>query len=307
MTGLDLSGALQGLKVLAVDDLARYKAAVTAGKQMGWGYYFPNLLSKNRPGRSAALLLEDEGAICVFLWKIRDAKPRLDLYLPPTPMNVAVLRRCLERTNDFNGDSSARVMRIDTKDVDAVKAVNLRVRQRREQYVFAPGAFNELVGKRLYTIRRNVQLIERLPDIEVLPYSASHAQACHALLEQWKLKHRDTHGTAGGAGTSRRAIDLAGALPEKDLGGEVVFVDGQLAAFAFGGELRSGLAASFERKCDTSMRGLSYFHFRSFLQSLQQFELINDGSDTGRAGLRQLKESFRPVEMHAEYRGTQPN
>jgi hypothetical protein len=108
-------------------------------------------------------------------------------------------------------------------------------------------------------------------------------------------------------GTSKKAIDLLGTLPDEDLRGEVVFIDGHLVAFAFGGEIRAGLAGSFERKCDTSIKGLSYFHFRSFLQSLQNFDLINDGSDTGRSGLRQLKESFRPIEMHVEYRGTQHN
>ncbi len=37
MTNLALSGSLEGLKILTVGDLARYKSAVTAGKQMGWG------------------------------------------------------------------------------------------------------------------------------------------------------------------------------------------------------------------------------------------------------------------------------
>ena len=32
---------------------------------------------------------------------------------------------------------------------------------------------------------------------------------------------------------------------------------------------------------------------------------INDGSDAGRSGLRQLKDSFRPVAMHAEFRASQ--
>ena len=305
MTYPVLSGALEGLRTLTAGDLVRYKAAVAAGQQMGWGYYFPNLLSKNRSGRSAALLLEDEGAICVFLWSMRDSRPHLDLYLPPVPVNVAVLRRCLERANDFNGDTSARVMRIDAKDVGAVKGANLKVRQRREQYIYAPQAYNDIGGKSFYTIRRNVKLIERIPNVEVLPYSVSHARACHALLEQWSQNHREAQGTAGGAGTSRRAIHLVGTMPAEELRGEVVFVNGRLAAFAFGGEIRPGLAGSFERKCDTSIRGLSYFHLRSFLQSFRDFALINDGSDTGRAGLRQIKESFRPVEMHVEYRAAQ--
>lgn len=300
-----LNGPLEGLKVLDINDLDAYMAAVEAGQQMGWQYYFPYLLSQNRPGRSAMLLVEDEGSLCIFLWRNRDSNPRLDLYVAPAPMNVTVLRRCIDRANDFNGNFSARVMHIDAKDVDAVSAARIRVRERKYQYIYSPGAYNDLGGKKYYTVRRNVSLIERLPDVEVMPYSALHAEACHALLRRWRKAHRDALGTLGGAGTSRRAIDLVGTLPETVLKGEVVVVDGRLVAFAFGGAIRPGLACSFERKCDTEVRGLAYFQLRNLLLSLQEFAFLNDGSDTGRAGLRQMKDSFRPFEMHIDYRGSQ--
>ena len=80
---------------------------------------------------------------------------------------------------------------------------------------------------------------------------------------------------------------------------------GQLAAFAFGGEIRPGVACFFEAKSDGSVPGLAYAHRRNFMLNLQDYDVVNDGSDTGRPGLRQLKDSFRPVAMHAEYRATQ--
>lgn len=306
MTALDLSGALDGLRVLAVDDRDRYKAAVEAGERIGWGYYFPHLLAQNREGRSAVLVTEDGGSMCVFRWRAVDAAARLDVYLPPMPMNVAVLRRCLERANACNGDFSAQVMRIDADDAEAMAELpELRIRERRVQYLFAPAMYESLAGKQLYTVRRNVSLVERLPEVEVAPFTSDHAEACRALLSRWQQVHRETQGTVGGVGVSKRAIELAGRLPERDLRGEVVFLGGRLVAFAFGGEIRPGLACSFERKCDTEVRGLSYFHFRSFLLRLRDFDLVNDGSDAGRAGLHQLKESFRPVDMRVEYRATQ--
>ncbi len=301
-----LTGPLEGLKLLDVDDLREYGAAVNAGSQVGWKYYFPFLLSLNRRKERAMLYARDAESACIFSWQIEDAKPRVDLYVAPAPMSIPVLRRCIDRANEFNGDFSARVMRIDAKDVDAVAAAGIRVRPRKSQYVFSPSAYTDLSGKNLYTIRRNVASVERLPDVQVMPYSAAHRDACLALLEQWKKAHRATHGTLGGTSTSRAAIELAGTLPEAVLRGEVILVDGRLAAFAFGGEIRPGLACSFERKCDSAVRGLGYFQLRSFLLRLRDFERVNDGSDAGRAGLRQLKDSFRPVEMHGEYRGHQP-
>ena len=115
-----LSGALEGLKVADLSDLAAYNLAVASGRQTGFGYYFPHLLGYNRPGQSAALLTEDEGSFCVYRWKQGKAVPRLDLIVAPTPMNNAVLLRCLERANDFNGDTSARILKVDDDDVKRV-------------------------------------------------------------------------------------------------------------------------------------------------------------------------------------------
>lgn len=308
MTTPTLSGALQGLKNLDPADVGRFKAAVAAGGQTGWAYYFPYLLSKVKPGRSGVFIAEDDGSLCVFESSATAAATRLDLLFPPIPMNRAVLARSLERANDFNGDRSARVKRIDEKDAGAVASLpELRVQQRRAQYLFAPGTYEQLGGKHYYTIRRHVAAVERLPDLEVVPLAPAHADGCRELLARWQQAHGEAHGTAGGAGASKRAIALVGGgtLGERDLRGEVVLLDGRVVAFALGGEIRPGLACSFDRKCDTQVRGLSYFHFRSLLLRLRDFDLVNDGSDAGRDGLRQLKDSFRPVAMHAEFRATQ--
>lgn len=305
MKVLEITGALAGLKIADIDDLDRYKAAVERGRQMGFGYYFPYLLALNR-SRSATLMIEDEGSLCVFRWRVEDARQRLDLHVPPIPMNLPVLRRCLERANDFNGRFSARILRIDAADAPVLTGLPyLRVRERRQQYIFAPSTYENLAGKRLHTVRRNVVQVERLPDVHVAPYAPSHADECMELLSRWKETHREMHGGAGGAGITRRTIELAGRLPARDLRGEVVFIGGRLVAFAFGGEIRPGLACSFDRKCDSAVRGLTFFQIRSFLLGLNDFERVNDGSDTRRKGLRQLKDSFRPIEMHTEFRAKQ--
>lgn len=302
----ELSGALAGLKVLEASDLDRYKRAVEAGQQMGWGYYFPYLLTRH--GKESVVLLgEDEGSMCVFVWRLREGRPKLDLLVAPTPMNVDVLGRCLERMNDFNGDRSARILRIDEKDVSTVERLaSLRVKQRKSQYLFAPEDYAELAGGRFKTVRRNVASVETLAEVEVARFSKDlHAEACHALLRAWRQQSRKANTGAGGVGMSRRAIDLAGGLPEVDLHGEVVLIEGRVAAFAFGGEIRPGLGCSFDRRSDAQIRGLSYYHLRSLLLGFGEYDLVNDGSDAGRDGLRQLKDSFRPVRMHAEFRASQ--
>ena len=159
-----LTGALAGLKSLDSDDLPRYKRAVAAGEQIGWAYFFPSLMTFNRQGRSAILLTEDDDSMCVFRWTRRNSRQKLEIMVAPTPMNPDVLRRCIERANDFNGDRSARVLRLDEKDVDAVAAVpGLIVRERKSQFLFSPETYADLGGRKFRTIRRNVTRIEALP------------------------------------------------------------------------------------------------------------------------------------------------
>lgn len=306
MVNPELTGALDGLRILQAGDLPGYKRAVDAGQQVGWAYYFPYLLSRNRSGRSAVLLAEDDDSVCVYGWRMKDGKPRLDLLLAPAPMNGLVLARCLQRANDFNGDFSARVMRIDEKDAEAASAVPyFQVGVRKKQYLYAPTSFADLGGRRYRTLRRYVARIEEMPGLEVVPFSAAHREACDSLLAQWGAQHREAHGTAGGMGTSTRALELTETFSEPDLRGEVVFIDGRLVAFALGGEIRPGVGCFFEAKSDSGVQGLAYFQRYSFLSKLSEFEFVNDGSDAGRPGLKQLKDSLRPAEMHVEYRGTQ--
>lgn len=305
-----MGGALDGLEVLKASDLPRYKRALTAGEQRGWGYYFPYLLSRQRPDRSAVLWVEDEGSMCVFLWRRRKGVARLEMPVAPAPMNPSVLRRCLERCNTYNGDRSARILRIDERDAPSVASlVHLRVEERRIQYLYAPADFADLSGRRYRTLRRNVALVEALPSVEVLPWSADHEAGCRDLLSRWGRQHRALHGTSGGVGSAGRALDLASDFAELDLRldlrGEVILIDGRVSSFALGGEIRPGVGCFLEAKCDVDIRGLSYFQRARFLSGLEDIDLVNDGSDVGRAGLRQLKESLRPIAMHTEYRGFQ--
>jgi hypothetical protein len=302
MIDIPLNGALAGLEIADASHLSRFKRAVDAGQQTGWSYYFPYVLARNRSKRSASLLVEDEGSICVFLWRQRKAGPKLDVLLAPMPMNAAVLRRCLERANEFNGDRSARIMRIDEKDRDAVSSLEqLRIKERGEQYLYSPKAYENLSGGKFRTLRRMVARVESGPKVEVLPYAAHHAAGCRELLDRWSERHREDHGTGGGVRLSRCAIDLAQTLPETDLFGEIVLVEGRLSAFAFGGEIRPGVACFFDAKSDIEVSGLSYFHRYRFLSKLHEFDMVNDGSNVGRDGLAQLKESLRPIAMHAEF------
>jgi hypothetical protein len=100
-------------------------------------------------------------------------------------------------------------------------------------------------------------------------------------------------------------IELVGELPETVLTGQVVSIDGKLVGYSFGGGIHSGLGCYYDIKCNQEIKGLTYFMRRCFLLEMGNYPMVNDGSDVGREGLRQIKQSFRPVAMHQEYRAIQ--
>ena len=298
----ELTGALQGLKVAGQSDLADYNQAIASGQQTGFGYYFPHLLGHNRPGLSATLLTEDNGSVCVFRWKQNEGAPRLDLLVAPTPMNSAVTLRCLERANDFNGDTSARILKIDDKDVEQVLRLKfLRVVKRKTQYLYAPATYLDLSGGRLRSIRRYVTKFEQLANLSIQSYSSLYKNDCLELLQRWRRFHRIAHGTQGGVGTTKRLLDLADSLTVPALEGEVILIDGVVSAFSFGGQLRPGVGVFSEAKSDSAIAGLSMFQRYHFMVTRQDWTLINDGPDVDRGGLAQFKNRLRPVGLHQEY------
>jgi hypothetical protein len=183
------------------------------------------MLIYNNPGHSAALIGEDEGSICVFLWTASsdDSSSRLELLLAPSPMNADVLKRCVERTNDHNGDQSARILRVYARDADAISAIpELQLKQRHPQYMFSPASFADIGGRKYRSMRRNVSKVEALANVEARPYTGADNEACLNLLSKWRHHHRDTHGTMGGIGTSKRLINLAGEFAGPDIYGEAI-------------------------------------------------------------------------------------
>jgi hypothetical protein len=300
------TAALEGLSVLDFLDLPRWNSALERGGESGFGFYFPFILAHQRPGRKTVLVTEDAGCLCVFIRTDRRRGSRLDLLLNPVPMDVGVMQRCLERANDFNRDRSARIMRIDGNDAAlAARVPGLALRERRKQYLFVPHAFGELRGGKYRALRSHLQKARQLEGLEVVPWSLRHADACRDVLERWEQRHRRLTGKSGGAGISRRVLHIAATLSAPDLRGEVILLGGRPVAYSLGGRIRTGIGCFLDAKCDLEVPGLGFFQRHGFLTRLDEFELVNDGSDARQPGLRQMKNSLRPVGMHLEFRGTQ--
>ncbi len=136
-------------------------------------------------------------------------------------------------------------------------------------------------------------------------YQPADAEACRQLLCAWEATQGRKHCKLLDHGYTLACFELAHQLPDDDLRGQVVLLDGQIAAFAFGGEMWPGMASFFIAKASACPRGLSYFLRWHFAAALQDYGLVNDASDLGHPGLRQFKRSLRPVAMVDVYTAEQ--
>ena len=300
-----LTGALSGLKILQPADLPQFKAALSAGQQQGFGYYFPYLLSYQRADRSAILYEYTAGSICVYRWRNKAQTQRLDLQLAPAPMQADAVQHCLQRANDFNTDYSAKILKIDAKDAPSIQRMDgLKLRPRKSQYLYAPSHFSDISSRPFRTLRRNIARARQHP-LEIRPYQHTDLAGCQALLDKWQRYHRAHFDSRGGVATSRRILHQTSNFNAPDLIGEVIEIEGRIVAFSFGGEIRPGAAAFLEAKSDFEITGLSYLQRYSFMSKLTAYDTINDGPDVGRSGLARLKNSLRPCAWHEEFQARQ--
>lgn len=293
------------LRPLRRADLNRFKHAFAAARKRPWCYYFPFLLCYSHSPTRSVLWREEQGCLCVFLSR-GTRRPRLDLFVPPIPFDPAALRWCVGLMNEWNGNRSGRILWCDAADARGLSdALGCSVALKEREYIYSPAAMRALSGSRWRTVRRNVRRIERRPGLHVRDYAPADAPACRDLLAAWENTQGRRHRGLFDRGYTRACLELAPQLPDRDLCGELILMDGEIRAFAFAGEMWPGMASFFVAKTDTRVRGLSYFQRWHVLQRFTDYEHINDASDLRHPGLRQFKRSLRPVRMVDVYSARQ--
>jgi hypothetical protein len=99
---------------------------------------------------------------------------------------------------------------------------------------------------------------------------------------------------------TREALNL---YEELGLRGSIVYTDGEAAGFTIGEELKAGtsFAIHFEKALE-KYKGIYQFMNKCFASILsEKYETINREQDLGDEGLRQAKESYKPIGFVKKY------
>jgi hypothetical protein len=292
---------LSNLAPVEIRDADIFLAAAEEARVKAWLYYFP-LLYFYGQFRAHALRWERyDGSVLIYQILRREGRLRMDLYLPPFPFDPAALKQAQQRMREFNDGQPGRIVWVQEKDALPVARAGFEVFFKEEEFIFDRAAVMALEGSGFKKLRQKIASALRQGHVDTRPYTVADKPACRAVLESWRERLIANGIAPNGYRYTRACLKMAERFPPALLQGMVVEVDGEVRGFAFTGSLTHTLGCNFLCITDISYRSLSYVLCYRLMAEFPDLILFNDSSDTGRPGLRESKQLFRPVEMHGLY------
>jgi hypothetical protein len=293
-----------GLSKLAMADQETFVLAMAKCDQKSWLYFFPFLYSFSTAPNQSLLWEKVNESICIYIMRSVNDVPRLRLYLPPFPFDSTALKITEERQRDFNSDSRLEIVWAEQSAGPQLMRLGYLMHYRESEYIYDGNLVRASVGGDFERLRRYVNRARRTQGLAIRSYEEGDQAACLDLLARWRHQRTEQGINIDGYGYTRRSVENAHKFDKGLLRGEVIIVNGKLAAFSFGGLIRPTIESIFITISDHEIPGLGYLQRQNFISTAPNTNLFNDSSDADRSGLEQVKSSFRPVEMNHLYRAS---
>ncbi len=165
-------------------------------------------------------------------------------------------------------------------------------------YIYWRESLATLAGRKYHKKRNLVKLFNENYRCEERVLTTGLVEDAEKVLEKW------VEGRADDPGDYEAARDSLTYFTDLDLSGLVFYIDSAPVAYSLGEILPDGKSfiTHFE-KTVPGFRGLAQFVNKSFAAWLpEEINIINREQDLGDEGLRQAKESYRPVCFGKKYR-----
>ena len=167
-------------------------------------------------------------------------------------------------------------------------------------YVYLAEDLINLSGRKYHGKKNHLnQFRKDYPTAEYLPITPEIIPQCREVLEQWYEIHRAENPDDVFLRYEQAAInEIFDNFGEFKLKGGSILLGGKIVAFTFGEQLNSDTAVIHVEKADPEIRGAYAAINHDFVaQEWSAMTYINREEDMGLEGLRQAKESYRPVKM----------
>jgi hypothetical protein len=166
-------------------------------------------------------------------------------------------------------------------------------------YLYRREEMVSLSGRKLHKKKNLVNQFLRNNACVVEPLLAGRVDDALAILEAW----RHQQGSPGDYAAAREALENMESL---QLCGGIFYVNDEPVAYSLGEELAQGRmwVTHFEKAVARDRyKGIYQYINQAFVSRLpEKYELVNREQDLGDPGLRQAKESYKPVGFVKKYR-----
>lgn len=166
-------------------------------------------------------------------------------------------------------------------------------------YLYTREKLATLSGRKLHRKKNLLNLFLRNNACTAKPLLEEYAGDALQILEQWAAQQEDPRDS----GAAREALENMEVL---QLCGGIFYVEEEPVAYTLGEELAQGrmFVIHFEKAVRKKQYAGIYQYVNQVFTAIlpDQYELINREQDLGNLGLRQAKESYRPVDFVRKYR-----
>lgn len=298
MKVLSLPDACSDLSVIRAADGDRFQAAMDGGGIKSHHYYFPRLLFGGQRKDRLLLFEEAAGAILLYSLQQRASGLALSLYVPPFPFSGAALQRARDRMRDFNGGRAGRIDWVQEEDAGLVESHGFSASLREREFIYDRAAVAALEGSEFARVRRYLSGLKKHGTLVVRAFTAVDEAACQAVYEKFRGQLQAKGVGPKGYAAMLRCLNEATQIPASRMRGEVFEIDGTVRGYSFGGPISAAYGCVYLTVSDHEFPGLAYALRHQMMQSFPELAFFNDSTDNNRPGLREMKERFRPVEMH---------
>jgi len=298
MKVLSVPEACQDLLIIQADDGNRFQAAMDQCGIKSHHYYFPRLLFGGQRGNRVLLFEEIEGSIVLYsLWQ-GVSRLRLSLYVPPFPFSAAALGKAQQRMHDFNRGRASRIDFVQESDAPVIERHGFSTSLREREFIYDGAAVAGLEGSGFARVRRYLASVDKYEGLMVREFTPADEAACMMLYLRFGTQLQAKGVRPKGYSTMVNCLKGATGLPASRLRGEIFEIDGTIRAFSFGGPINSTHGCVFLTISDHEFPGLAYALRHQMVRNFPELAYFNDSTDNQRPGLAEMKQGFRPTEMH---------
>ncbi|MBR0262147.1 MAG: DUF2156 domain-containing protein [Selenomonadaceae bacterium] len=174
-------------------------------------------------------------------------------------------------------------------------------------YVYLAQDLINLSGRKFHRKKNHLNAFKKeYPDAKYLPITEEIIPKCREELNVWAEIHKRANPDNAFIEYEQAAIhEIFDHFDDFNLKGGAILIDNKVAAFTFGERLNSDTAVIHVEKADPTIRGSYAAINQNFVEhEWSDMIYINREEDMGVDGLRQAKESYRPIKLIEKFNAT---